>query len=231
MKPCSRNWKEFRFSKGTLQWFRSYLSERVFLVNIESKLSGFGKISSRVPQGSILRPLLFLIYVNEMPQTVKSTLLLYEDDSCILHQHKEVDEIQKQLNKENICDWFVDNKLSIHFGKDKTKSILFASKRRSKNFHQLNIRYNHINVKQHSQVTYFGYVLDERVSCEPVALKVINKINGKLKFLYRKNRYLTKELRRMLRTLLFSLILIMRVQPGTLISMKKRKKENANNTK
>ena len=122
-----------------------------------------------------------------MPQTVKSTLLLYEDDSCILHQHKEVDEIQKQLNKENICDWFVDNKLSIHFGKDKTKSILFASKRRSKNFHQLNIRYNHINVKQHSQVTYFGYVLDERVSCEPVALKVINKINGKLKFLYRKN--------------------------------------------
>ena len=94
-----------------------------------------------------------------------------------------------------------------------------------KNFRQLNIRHNHINVKQHSQVTYFGCVLDERVSCEPVALKVINKINGKLKFLYRKNRYLTKELCRMLRTLLFSLILIMRVQPGTLISMKNEKKK------
>ena len=54
-----------------------------------------------------------------------------------------------------------------------------------------------MNIKQHSQVTYLGWVLDERMSCEPLALKVMNKINGKLKFLYRKNRYLTKELRRM----------------------------------
>ena len=69
------------------------------------------------------------------------TLLLYADDSCILYQHKEIDEIEKQLNKEfeNIYDWFVDNKLSIHFGKDNTKSILFASKRRSKNVRQLSI--------------------------------------------------------------------------------------------
>ena len=63
-----------------------------------------------------------------MPQAVESTLLLYADDSCILYQHKEVDEIEKQLNKdfENICDWFVDNKLNIHFGEDKSKSILFC---------------------------------------------------------------------------------------------------------
>ena len=53
-----------------------------------------------------------------MPQAVKSTLLLYADDSCILYQHKEVDKIEKQLNKdfENICDWFVDKKLSTPFG-------------------------------------------------------------------------------------------------------------------
>ena len=134
--------KAIRFSKVTLHWFRSYLSERIFLVNIESKLSDFGKISCGVPQGSILGPLLFLIYVNDMPQAVESTLLLYADDSCILYQHKEVDEIEKQLNKdfENICDLFVDNKLSIHFGENKAKSILFATKRRSKNIRQLNIR-------------------------------------------------------------------------------------------
>ena len=159
--------KAIRFTD--LQWFRSFLSERIFLVNIESKLSDFGKISSEVPKGSILVPLLFLIYVNNMPQVVKSTLLLYADDSFILYQHKEVDKIEKHLNKnfENICHWFVDNRLSIHFGEDKTKSILFASKRRS-------------------------------LEREPIALKVINKINGKLKFLCRKNRYLTKELCRML---------------------------------
>ena len=89
-----------------MQWFRSYFSERIFLVNIESKLSHFGKISCGIPQGFILGLLWFLIYVNRMPQVVKSTLLLYADDSCILYQHKEVDEIEKQLNKdfENICD-------------------------------------------------------------------------------------------------------------------------------
>ena len=52
--------------------------------------------------------------------------------------------------KENICDWFVDKKLSTHFSEDKTKSILFASKRRAKNVRQLNIKYKHVNIKQHS---------------------------------------------------------------------------------
>ena len=91
----------------------------------------------------------------------------------------------------------MDNKISIHFGKDNTKSILSESKQRSKNVRQLNIRYIQRNIKQHSQVTYLGCVLDEKISCEPMALKLINKINGKLKFRYSKNRYLTKELHRM----------------------------------
>ena len=158
--------KAIRFSKGTLEWIRSCLSERIFLVNIQSKLSDFGKISCGVPQGSIIGPLLFLIYVNDMPQAVRSTLLLYADELCILYRHKEVDEIKKQLHKDfkNIIDWFVDNKLKIHFGEDKTKSILFASKQISRNVRQLNIRYNYINIKQHSQVAYLGCVLDETMS-------------------------------------------------------------------
>ena len=78
-----------------------------------------------------------------MPQAVKTTLLLYAGDSCILHQDKEVDEIKKQLNKD-----FEVNKLSIHFVEEKIKSILFVSKRRSKNVRQLNIRYKHVNIKQ-----------------------------------------------------------------------------------
>ena len=90
-------------------------------------------------------------------------------------------EIKKRLNEdfENLCDWFVDNKLSIHFGEDKTKSIILASKRRAKNIHQLNIKYKDINIKQHSEVTYLGCVLDETLSREPMVLKVINKISGK----------------------------------------------------
>ena len=108
--------------------------------------------------------------------------------------------IGKQLNTDfqSIFDWFVDKKVSIHFGEDKTKLILFASKRRLKNVHQLNIRYKEINIKQHLKMTYPGCVLDETMLCEPMALKVINKINGKLKLIYINNRYLTKEFRSML---------------------------------
>ena len=115
-------------------WFQSYLSGRIFFISVENQLSDYGGISCGVPKGSILGPLLFIIYVNDMPQAVNSNLFLYADDSCLMFQHKEVEEIEKVLNNdfENICDWFVDNKLSIHFGEDKTKSILFASQRKIK---------------------------------------------------------------------------------------------------
>ena len=90
--------KAIKFSESTIKCFKSYLSERIFLVNIENKHSEFGDTSCGVPQGSILGPLLFLIYVHDMPQAVTSTLLLYADDSCILYQHKDVVQIEKRLN-------------------------------------------------------------------------------------------------------------------------------------
>ena len=61
--------KAIRFSKGTKQWFRSYLSERIFLVNIEIKLSDFGKSLLGVPQGCLR--CFVLIYVNDIPQAVR----------------------------------------------------------------------------------------------------------------------------------------------------------------
>ena len=82
--------------------------------------------------------------------------------------------------------------MSILFSEDKTKSILFANKWRAQNIRQLNIEYNDINRKQHSKVTYLGCMLDEMMSGETRASKERNKINGKLKFLYRNNRFLNQ---------------------------------------
>ena len=55
-------------------------------------------ISCGVPQGSILGPLLFLIYVNDMSMAVKCNLFLYADDTCLVFQSKNVKDIEKQLN-------------------------------------------------------------------------------------------------------------------------------------
>ena len=63
-----------------------------------------------------------------MLQAVKTSLLLYADDSCLFSQHKDVEEIKKALNNdfENICVWFIDIKPSILSGEDKTRSMVFA---------------------------------------------------------------------------------------------------------
>ena len=136
-------------------------------------------------------------------KAVKSNLFLYADDSYLLFQGKDIKEIEKQLNGDftNICEWFVDNRVSIHFGEDKTilyKSILFASKHKIKKVPKLKINYKNIQIKQHSSATYLGCILDESVSGESMAVKVINKINSRLKFLNRKNKFLTPALCRLL---------------------------------
>ena len=94
------------FSKHSVNWLRSYLTNRTFLVNLGNIFSQPACVSSGVPQGSILGPLLFLIYINDMSQAVKCNLFLYADDACLVCQHKDINEIEKQLNKdfESICD-------------------------------------------------------------------------------------------------------------------------------
>ena len=65
-----------------------------------------------------------------MKQAVNCDLFPYADDSCLVYQHNDVSKIERHLNKcfSNICDYFVDNEISIHFGEDKTKFILFGTK-------------------------------------------------------------------------------------------------------
>ena len=105
------------FSKDVILWFKSYLSNRKFKVNLNKTFLELGKLLCVVPQGSTLGLLLFPLYINDMPQAVKCELLLNADDTCLLFQHSNIDKIEIQLNKNFslTCDWFVDNKLSIHF--------------------------------------------------------------------------------------------------------------------
>ena len=100
-----------------------------------------------------------------MPQAEDCDLFLYTDDTCLLFEHKDLERKKKELTKNfsNICDWFVDNKLSIHFGEDKTKSILFSTKNRKRKIRTLDIQYGDAKIKKYSKVTYLSCVRQELV--------------------------------------------------------------------
>ena len=78
------------FSKKSIAWFKSYLTHRLFIVNVEDAYSIPGQLLCGVPQGSILGPLLFLLYINDTPQAVKCDLLLYADDSVLIYTHHKI---------------------------------------------------------------------------------------------------------------------------------------------
>ena len=79
---CKMNY--LGFTKSAIDWFRSYLANRTSVVHVNGEYSNPGNLKCGVPQGSILGPLLFLLYVNDMPQSVSCDLLLYADDSCLV---------------------------------------------------------------------------------------------------------------------------------------------------
>ena len=146
------------FSEKLISWFESYLSGKTFKVNIDRKFSDPGNLTCNIPQGSILGPLLFLLYLNDMPQAVKCDLFLYADDSCLTFQHENMKEIEDQLNLNlsSLCDWFINNKLSIHLDEDNTKSILFATKFNIKRPGPLSIVFHNVKINQYIKVTYLG---------------------------------------------------------------------------
>ena len=157
------------------------------------------KVTVGVPQGSILGPLLFLLYVNDMKQAVDCDLFLYADDCCLVYQPKDMKEIERNLNKNfsNVCDWFVDNKLSFHWKEDKIKCILFGTKHRLNKVSSLEIKYGEIHIKPYHAVTYLGCLLDQTLSGESMAWKVINKIVDS-DFYIEKNLFLSLPLHRLL---------------------------------
>ena len=108
------------------------------------------------------------------PIVTRRRLLFVYRWHLIFYQHEDVKKTENVLNKEfsSLCQWFIDNKLSIHFGEDKTKSILFSKTRGLK---EINISFAGHSIKQHETVEYLGCQLDSKLSGEAMASKVLKK--------------------------------------------------------
>ena len=181
---------------GPVNWFNSYLFNRSHFIDIKSTLSDRGEVTCGVPRGSILGPLLFLIYVNDMESAVDCDPLLYADDLALLISGKNIIYIEQKLSKElaKLNVWLINNELSLHLGK--TESLLFASNRKLKHQKFLRISCNGFKVGGKEVVTYLGGQLVQDLSGKYMAQEIIHKANASLKFLHRKKIFLNQYCRK-----------------------------------
>ena len=114
----------FNFSNSALQLLSSYLYNRKLAVSYKQNFSRNYKMQSGVPQGSNLGPLLFLIFINDLPGRVKCSTLLYADDLKIYKTiNSPEDNIALQEDINNIQDWCISNNLHLNISKCKTMSF------------------------------------------------------------------------------------------------------------
>ena len=121
--------------RGTaLDWFKSYLSDRTQKVYINGFLSESRNVTHGVPQGSVLGPLLFLLYINDMPYCSEILKFhLFADDTSIFFSHKNQHELEIIVNNElkKVSDWLSANRLTLNVAKS---NFLLLSKKKSTSF-------------------------------------------------------------------------------------------------
>ena len=160
--------------------------------------SDFMNITCGVPQGSILGPQLFLIYINDMYSSLNCRLSLYADDSALFFSHKDPIVIANRLSVElsNCKNWLTDNRLSLHVGK--TECHLFGTKRRLGKVGDFSVKCDGTAVSRVVSVKYLGVVLDANLSGTDHVTSLIKKCVGRIAFLYRNSYLLDFNCRRIL---------------------------------
>lgn len=147
-----------------LDFFSSYLTNRQQIVSMKSLSSSIQRLLTGVPQGSTLGPLLFLLYVNDLPKVLTSSkAIMYADDTAIVVTAHHTVELENIANTEleKISDWFLTNKLTINA--KKTKYILFHSKKKSILSSDITLTINQTQLESTNTFTYLGVTLDKHL--------------------------------------------------------------------
>ena len=107
--------KKIKIAQPTLNWFRSYLEKRTQKTNVDGDISSELNVTFGVPQGSVLGPVLFSIYVNDIPKEVGDGIQMYADDTVIYGTDSQ--QLQRKLN--SVVEWCSKNILTLNISKTK----------------------------------------------------------------------------------------------------------------
>jgi hypothetical protein len=198
-----------------LDWFKNYLSNRKLFVYLNGKSSSLLEILLGLPQGSILGPILFLIYINDLPLSTLLKSLLFADDTALLASGSNIEALTDFVNKEfhKVVHYFRKNRLSLH--PEKTKFMIFSNTvAAKKDPPKIYANYNNFsgpqsddllypieNVTTNSTIPairYLGVYFDPQLNFKYHISTVVNKISKMLYFYRQAKNVLTARAKRFL---------------------------------
>ncbi|GFY05449.1 RNA-directed DNA polymerase from mobile element jockey [Trichonephila clavipes] len=168
-----------------LLWINDFLRGRKFSVRFNGALSESRRMWAGVPQGSVLSPLFFLIFMNTIHHHIHpdTNIACYAGDIAIWHSHNDITESEKALNTtlKGIAEWAENLKLTINA--DKTNYCIFSTDRRHRSSFNANIKIQDSQIKKVDLPTYLGVTLDPELRFSKHIEQTTNKALGKLNIL------------------------------------------------
>ena len=155
--------KAYGVKKETLEWFKSYLFHWTEQVEIDSTLSDEKPVFSGAPEGSILGPLLFVIFYNDLTDYITNAeVLQYADDTVLYFANSKVSLIEKALNDDlkRISTFCHDNELVLNLKKTKTEVMLCGTTTRISKSEELRLFYQGERILQSSCCKYLGTIVN-----------------------------------------------------------------------
>ena len=157
--------EHFGIRSTPLNWFESYLSHRQQYVKISQQISDCKTVKCSVPQGSVLGPLLFLIYIDDIAFTNKKVSFhLVADDTCLFYSNKDYNQLETDVDMalENIGNWLMANKLTLNV--KKSNLILYDTRKNPKNNTTVKICIGNNELEQKDSAKYLGVYFDKKLS-------------------------------------------------------------------